>query len=156
MGKNFEGMLQGKGLKFGLVISRFNEFFGRKLLEGAKDALLRHGVIDTDIEVAWTPGSFEIPLIAQKMAESKKYNAVICLGTVIRGSTPHFEYIAAEVSKGVAQVGMFTGVPTIFGVITTDSIEQAIERAGTKAGNKGFDAAESAIEMANLLGSMGA
>jgi 6,7-dimethyl-8-ribityllumazine synthase len=151
MVKTYEGNLLGKGLKFGVVVSRFNEFFSGKLLEGAKDAMLRHGVLETDIEVAWTPGSFEIPLIAQKMAETKKYNAVICLGAVIRGGTPHFDYIAAEVSKGIAHVGLQTGVPVIFGVITTDTLEQAIERSGTKDGNKGFDAAVTAIEMANLL-----
>ena len=151
MSKTYEGNLLGKGLKFGVVVSRFNEFFSSKLLDGAKDALLRHGVAETDIEVAWTPGSFEIPLIAQKMAETKKYNAVICLGAVIRGGTPHFDYIASEVSKGIANVGLKTGVPVIFGVITTDTLEQAIERSGTKDGNKGFDAAVSAIEMANLV-----
>jgi 6,7-dimethyl-8-ribityllumazine synthase len=155
MSKSFEGNLLGKGLKFGLVVSRFNEFFSKKLLEGAQDALLRHGVNEADIEIAWTPGSFEIPLIAQKLAQSKKYNAVICLGAVIRGGTPHFDYIAAEVAKGIAKVNMDTGVPVIFGVITTDNLEQAIERSGTKAGNKGFDAAVSAIEMANLVKAIG-
>jgi 6,7-dimethyl-8-ribityllumazine synthase len=155
MSKTYEGNLIGKGLKFGVVVSRFNEFFSTKLLEGAKDALLRHGVVETDIEVAWTPGSFEMPLIAQKMAESKKYNAVICLGAVIRGGTPHFDYIASEVAKGIAHVGLYTGVPVIFGVITADTLEQAIERSGTKDGNKGFDAAVSAIEMANLVKGMG-
>jgi 6,7-dimethyl-8-ribityllumazine synthase len=155
MNKTFEGNLLGKGLKFGLVVSRFNEFFSKKLLEGAQDALLRHGVNESDIEIAWTPGSFEIPLIAKKLAESKKYNAVICLGAVIRGGTPHFDYIAAEVSKGIANVGLNTGVPVIFGVITTDTLEQAIERSGTKDGNKGFDAAVSAIEMANLVKAIG-
>jgi 6,7-dimethyl-8-ribityllumazine synthase len=155
MSKTYEGNLLGKGLKFGVVVSRFNEFFSSKLLDGAKDALIRHGVAETDIEVAWTPGSFEIPLIAQKMAESKKYNAVICLGAVIRGGTPHFDYIAAEVSKGIAHAGLHTGVPVIFGVITTDTLEQAIERSGTKDGNKGFDAAVSAIEMANLVKAIG-
>ena len=155
MSKNFEGNLLGKGLKFGLVVSRFNEFFSKKLLEGAQDALLRHGVAEADIEIAWTPGSFEIPLIAQKMAQSKKYDAVICLGAVIRGGTPHFDYIAAEVTKGIAKVNMDTGVPVIYGVITTDTLEQAIERSGTKAGNKGFDAAVSAIEMANLVKAIG-
>jgi 6,7-dimethyl-8-ribityllumazine synthase len=153
--KTYEGNLIGKGLKFGVVVSRFNEFFSGKLLEGAMDALIRHGVVESDIEVAWTPGSFEIPLIAQKMAETKKYNAVICLGAVIRGGTPHFDYIASEVSKGIANVGLHTGVPVIFGVITTDTLEQAIERSGTKDGNKGFDAAVSAIEMANLLKAIG-
>jgi 6,7-dimethyl-8-ribityllumazine synthase len=155
MSKNFEGMLLGKGLKFGLVVSRFNEFFSKKLLEGAQDALLRHGVSEDGIDIAWTPGSFEIPLIAQKLAETKKYNAIICLGAVIRGGTPHFEYIAAEVTKGIAQVNLSTGVPIIYGVITTDTLEQAVERSGTKAGNKGFDAAVSAIEMANLVKSIG-
>ncbi len=155
MSKSYEGNLLGKGLKFGLVVSRFNEFFSQKLLEGAQDALLRHGVNETDIEVAWTPGSFEIPLIAQKMAQSKKYDAVICLGAVIRGGTPHFDYIAAEVTKGIAKINMDTGVPVIYGVITTDTLEQAIERSGTKSGNKGFDAAVSAIEMANLVKALG-
>ena len=155
MSKLFEGMLLGKGLKFGLVVSRFNEFFSTKLLEGAQDALLRHGVSEDDIEVAWTPGSFEIPLIAQKLAQTKKYDAVICLGAVIRGGTPHFDHIAAEVTKGIAKVNLDTGVPVIYGVITTDTLEQAVERSGTKAGNKGFDAAVSAIEMANLVKSIG-
>ncbi len=155
MSKRFEGMLLGKGLKFGLVVSRFNEFFSKKLLEGAQDALLRHGVNEEDIEVAWTPGSFEIPLIAQKLAQTKKYDAVICLGAVIRGGTPHFDYIAGEVTKGIAQVNLATGIPVIYGVITTDTLEQAIERSGTKEGNKGFDAAVSAIEMANLIKSIG-
>jgi 6,7-dimethyl-8-ribityllumazine synthase len=154
MSKQYEGMLLGKGLKFGVVISRFNEFFSKKLLEGAQDALLRHGVNEEDIEIAWTPGSFEIPLIAQKLAQTKKYDAVICLGAVIRGGTPHFDYIAAEVTKGIAKVNMDTGVPVIYGVITTDTLEQAIERSGTKEGNKGFDAAVSAIEMANLVKSI--
>jgi len=154
MNKNFEGSLLGKGLKFGLVISRFNEFITEKLLEGAQDALLRHGVNREDIEVAWVPGSFEIPLIAQKLAQTKRYDAVICLGAVIRGGTPHFEYIAAEVSKGIAKVSLETGLPVIYGVITADTLEQAIERAGTKMGNRGFDAAVTAIEMANLLKSI--
>jgi 6,7-dimethyl-8-ribityllumazine synthase len=155
MSKQYEGMLLGKGLKFGVVVSRFNDFFSRKLLEGAEDALLRHGVSAEDIEVAWTPGSFEIPLIAQTMAQSKKYDAVICLGAVIRGSTPHFDYIAAEVTKGIAHANLNTGVPVIFGVITTDTLEQAVERSGSKVGNKGKDAAVSAIEMANLMKSIG-
>jgi 6,7-dimethyl-8-ribityllumazine synthase len=154
MPKTYEGQLIAEGLRFGIVASRFNEFITNKLLEGAIDALRRHGAKDTDIEIAWVPGSFEIPLGAKKMAESGKYDAVICLGALIRGSTPHFDYIASEAAKGIAQVGLATGVPTIFGVITTDNIEQAIERAGTKAGNKGFAAAESAIEMANLLRSI--
>ena len=155
MGKCFEGMLLGKGLKFGLVVSRFNEFFTKKLLEGAQDALLRHGVDEADIEVAWTPGSFEVPLIALKLAQTKKYDAVICLAAVIRGGTPHHEYIASEITKGIAKVGLETGIPVIYGVITTDNLEQAIERSGTKAGNKGFEAAASAIEMANLVKSIG-
>ena len=155
MSKSFEGMLLGKGLKFGFVVSRFNEFFSKKLLEGAQDALLRHGVNEEDIEVAWVPGSFEIPLIALKLAQSKNYDAVICLAAVIRGGTPHFDYIAAEVTKGIARAGLDTGLPVIYGVITTDTLEQAIERAGTKAGNKGFDAAVSAIEMANLNKTIG-
>ncbi|MDO8568534.1 MAG: 6,7-dimethyl-8-ribityllumazine synthase [Dehalococcoidales bacterium] len=150
MGNIFEGVLTGKGLKFALVVSRFNEFFSKKLLEGAQDALLRHGVSQNDINVAWVPGAFEIPLIAQKLAQTKKYDAIICLGVVIRGGTPHFEYIAAEVTKGIAKVSLDTGLPVIYGVITTDNIEQAVERSGTKAGNRGFDAAVSAIEMANL------
>ena len=155
MSNIFEGTLLGKGLKFGIVISRFNEFVTRKLLDGAQDALLRHGVSDGDIEVAWVPGSFEIPLIAKKLAQTKRYDAVICLSAVIRGGTPHFDYIAAEVSKGIAKVGLDTGLPVIFGVITADTIEQAIERAGTKMGNKGFDAASEAIEMVNLVKSIG-
>jgi 6,7-dimethyl-8-ribityllumazine synthase len=155
MSKQYEGMLLGKGLKFGVVISRFNEFFSKKMLEGAQDALLRHGVNEEDIEHAWTPGSFEIPLIAQKMARTKKYDAIICLGAVIRGSTPHFDHIAAEVTKGIAKVNLDTGVPVIYGVITTDTLEQAIERSGSKSGNKGAAAAISAIEMANLVKSIG-
>lgn len=155
MGKQFEGMLLGKGLKFGLVVSRFNEFFSQKLLDGAKDALLRHGVSEEDIDIAWVPGSFEIPQIALKLAQTKTYDAVICLGAVIRGGTPHFDYIAAEVTKGIAKIGLDTGLPVIYGVITTDTLEQAIERSGTKAGNKGFEAAVSAIEMANLSKSIG-
>jgi len=153
--KHFEGVLLGKGLKFGLVVSRFNEFITKKLLEGAQDALLRHGVNQEDIEIAWVPGSFEIPLIAKKLAQTKRYDAVICLGAVVHGGTPHFEYIAAEVSKGIAKVSLETGLPVIYGVITADTLEQAIERAGTKMGNKGFDAAVTAIEMANLLKSIG-
>ena len=154
MGKHFEGKLLGEGLKFGLVISRFNEFISKKLLEGAQDALLRHGVKEEDIDIAWTPGSFEIPLVAQKLAQTKKYDAVICLAAVIRGGTPHFQYIATEVTKGIAKVGLEAGLPVIYGVITADTLEQAVERAGTKAGNKGFDAAVSAIEMANLVKSI--
>jgi 6,7-dimethyl-8-ribityllumazine synthase len=146
-----EGNLTAKGFAFGIVASRFNEFITARLLDGALDALRRHGADEDKITVARVPGSYEIPLIAKKMAASHQYDAVICLGTVIRGATPHFEYIAGEVAKGVAMVGLDTGVPVVFGVLTTDSIEQAVERAGTKAGNKGFDAACSAIEMANLL-----
>jgi len=155
MSKLFEGMLLGKGLKFGLVLSRFNEFITKKLLEGAQDALLRHGVNEEDIEVAWVPGTFEIPLIAKKLAQTKKYDAVICLGAVVRGGTPHFEYIAAEVTRSIGKVGLDTELPVIYGVITADTIEQAIERAGTKMGNRGFEAAVNAIEMANLLKSIG-
>ena len=155
MNKHFEGVLLGKGLKFGLVVSRFNEFITKKLLEGAHDALLRHGVNQEDIEIAWAPGSFEIPLVAKKLAQTKRYDAVICLAAVVRGGTPHFEYIAAEVSKGIANVGLETGLPVIYGVITADTLEQAIERAGTKMGNKGFDVAVTAIEMANLLKNIG-
>ena len=148
--KIFEGELQAKGLKFGIVTSRFNEFITSKLLDGAVDALLRHGAREDDIDIAKVPGSFEIPLIAKKMALRGTYNAIICLGTVIRGATPHFEYIAAEVSKGIASASMETGVPIAFGIITSDTIEQAVERAGTKSGNKGWDAAVTAIEMAQL------
>jgi len=154
MPKLYEGHLLGQGLKFGLVAGRFNEFITNKLMSGALDALNRHGVRENDIEVAWVPGAFEIPFVANKMASMKKYDAVICLGAVIRGATPHFDYVAGEVAKGVARVGLESGVPTIFGVITSDTIEQAIERAGTKAGNKGWDAAVTAIEMANLLKNM--
>lgn len=152
--KSYEGQLIAEGLSFGIVVGRFNEFITNKLLSAALDALKRHGALDSDVEIAWVPGAFELPLVAQKMAQSKKYDAVITLGAVIRGATPHFDYVCAEVSKGVAKVGLDTGVPTIFGVLTTDSIEQAIERAGTKAGNKGWDAASTAIEMANLLKTM--
>ncbi len=147
----FEGDLIGSGLKVGIVVSRFNELLSSRLLGGAKDALGRHGVAEDDVDVAWVPGAFEIPLVAQKLAASGRYDAVVALGVVIRGATPHFEYVSAEVSKGVAKVTMDTGVPVAFGVVTADSIEQAVERAGTKHGNKGWDAAVSAIEMANLL-----
>ena len=149
--KIYEGKLVAEGLKFGIVVSRFNEFITNKLVGGALDVLRRHGASDDDIEIAWVPGAFQIPLVAQKMAESKKYDAVICLGAVIRGATPHFDYVSAEVTKGVAHVGLEAKIPVIFGVLTTDTIEQAIERAGTKAGNKGSDAALSAIETVNLL-----
>lgn len=151
----FEGKLVAEDLKVGIVVGRFNEFIGSKLLGGALDGLKRHGVAENDIEIAWVPGAFEIPLAAKKMAKSDKYDAVICLGAVIRGSTPHFDYVCAEVSKGIAQVSLSTEKPVIFGVLTTDSIEQAIERAGTKSGNKGYDAAVTAIEMANLLRDIG-
>ncbi|RED61582.1 6,7-dimethyl-8-ribityllumazine synthase [Cohnella lupini] len=146
----YEGHLITKGLKYGIVVARFNEFITSKLLGGALDALKRHGAEENEVEIAWVPGAFEIPFIAQKLAESGKYDAVITLGAVIRGSTPHFDYVCSEVAKGVASISQKTGVPTIFGVLTTDSIEQAVERAGTKAGNKGWEAAATAIEMANL------
>lgn len=151
MPKVLEGHLVSSGKKYGIVVSRFNEFISSKLLGGALDALRRHGVQDDEVTVAWTPGSFEIPLVVKRMAESGNYDAVIALGAVIRGSTPHFDYVAAEVSKGVAQVSLAANVPVLFGVLTTDTIEQAVERAGTKAGNKGVDAAVAAIEMVNLL-----
>ncbi|MEK3933769.1 6,7-dimethyl-8-ribityllumazine synthase [Sporosarcina sp. FSL W7-1349] len=150
----FEGHLVGTGLKIGIVVARFNEFITGKLLSGAEDALRRHGVSEEDVAIAWVPGAYEIPLAAKKMATSGKYDAVITLGTVIRGSTPHFDYVCNEVAKGVAAISLQEGIPVIFGVLTTDTIEQAIERAGTKAGNKGWDAAASAIEMANLLQEM--
>jgi 6,7-dimethyl-8-ribityllumazine synthase len=150
-GRVYEGVLTGEGLRFAVVVSRFNEFISSKLLSGAWDCLTRHGASPEKIDVAWVPGAMEIPLIAQRLAATKKYDAVVCLGAVIRGSTPHFDYVAAEVAKGVAKVQLDTGLPVIFGVLTTDSIEQAVERAGTKAGNKGWDAAISALEMANLV-----
>ena len=149
--RTIEGMLTGRGLRIGMVVARFNEFVTSKLMEGALDALVRHEVDPDAIDVLWVPGSFEIPLAAKRMADSERYDAVVCLGAVIRGATPHFDYVASEVAKGVANVSLATGVPVIFGVLTTDTIEQAIERAGTKAGNKGFDAAVTAIEMANAL-----
>ncbi|MFA6464449.1 MAG: 6,7-dimethyl-8-ribityllumazine synthase [Desulfurivibrionaceae bacterium] len=151
MPKFFEGKLQAEGKKFGIVIARFNSFIAERLLEGALDTLMRSGVKDKEIEVARVPGAFEIPLVAQKMVKSGKYDAVICLGAVIRGSTPHFDFVANEATKGIAQASMESGVPIIFGVLTTDSIEQAIERAGSKAGNKGSECAATAIEMVNLL-----
>ncbi len=151
MGKTYEGKLIAKDFKFALIVSRFNDFIVRKLMEGALDALMRHGAEDKNIEIIKVPGSFEIPLIAKKLAKSGKYAAVICLGAVIRGATPHFEYVAAEVSKGIAAVNLETEIPVTFGVLTTDNIEQAIERAGSKSGNKGWDAAMSAIEMVNLI-----
>ncbi|MGI6486776.1 MAG: 6,7-dimethyl-8-ribityllumazine synthase [Syntrophothermaceae bacterium] len=150
MTRVYEGKLIAENLSFGLVVSRFNEFITQKLLSGCMDVLIRHGADSRNIEIAWVPGAFELPIAAQRMAQ-KKYDAVICLGAVIRGATPHFEYVASEVTKGVAQVGLQTGVPVAYGIITADTIEQAIERAGTKAGNKGADAALTAIEMANLL-----
>lgn len=146
-----EGLLSAKDRSFAVVVSRFNELISKQLLDGALDCLRRHGAADEKIHVVWVPGSFEIPAVAQKLAASKRYDAVICLGAVIRGATPHFEYIAAEVTKGIAQVGLATGVPTIYGVLTPDNLEQALERAGTKAGNKGWEAALSAIEMADLF-----
>jgi 6,7-dimethyl-8-ribityllumazine synthase len=146
-----EGKLVAQDIKVGIVVARFNEFIGSKLLSGAVDGLVRHGVKEDDIDVAWVPGAFEIPVIAKTMAESKKYDALICLGAVIRGATSHYDYVCAEVSKGIATVSLNTGVPVMFGVVTTDNIQQAIERAGTKAGNKGYDCAISAIEMVNLM-----
>ena len=150
----FEGKLVGRDLKFAIVVSRFNEFISKNLLSGAIDSLKRHEVADENVDVAWVPGSFEIPLVAGKMASSGKYDAVICLGAVIRGSTPHFDYVAAEVSKGVARVGLDSGLPVAFGIITADTLEQAVNRAGAKAGNKGWQAALTAIEMANLVSSL--
>lgn len=150
MANIIQGQLVTQGEKFCIVISRFNEFIGSKLLSGAIDELVRHGVKEEDIDVVWTPGAFEIPLIAKKAAETKKYNAIITLGAIIRGATSHYDFVAAELSKGIASVSLSTGVPVLFGVLTTENIEQAIERAGTKAGNKGSDAAKAAIEMANL------
>jgi 6,7-dimethyl-8-ribityllumazine synthase len=146
-----EGKLDAKGLSFGIVVGRFNSFIAERLLDGALDGLVRHGANDSKIDVVRVPGAFEIPLAARKMADLKKYDAIICLGAVIRGSTPHFDYVASEVSKGIAHVSLDSGVPVIFGVLTTDTIEQAVERAGTKAGNKGFDAAVTAIETVNVL-----
>ena len=151
MPRNFEGNLNAEGLRIGIIVARFNEFISSKLLGGSLDALIRHGANDQDIEVAWVPGAFEIPLVAKRMAASGKYDCIICLGCIIRGATPHFDYVAAESSKGIAQVAMKADCPVAFGVLTTETIEQAIERAGTKAGNKGWDAALAAVEMANLL-----
>jgi len=147
----FEGKLSGKGLKFALVVGRFNELISTRLYEGALDCLRRHDVADGDVDAAWVPGAFEMPLVAKRLAESGAYDAVICLGAVIRGGTPHFEYVAAEAAKGIAKVTLDTGVPVAFGVLTTDTVEQAVERAGTKAGNKGWAAASTALEMANLM-----
>jgi 6,7-dimethyl-8-ribityllumazine synthase len=158
MGKTFEGHLIGKGLKFGIVVSRFNDAIGRELLRGAQDALIRHGVAAEDIDIAWTPGAFEIPLVAKRMADLSgdsadrpRYDAIICLGVVIRGSTAHFDYVAGQAASGIASASLSTGLPIMFGVLTTENIEQAVERSGTKAGNKGAEAAMAAIEMANLL-----
>jgi len=149
--KTIEGKLSAGKHHYGIIVGRFNEFIGGKLLDGAIDALKRHGASEENIEIIWAPGAFEMPIVAQTMANTKRFDAIITLGAVIRGSTPHFDYVSAEVSKGIASVSLNTGIPVIFGVLTTDSIEQAIERAGTKAGNKGFEAAMSAMEMANLL-----
>ncbi|NDY43055.1 6,7-dimethyl-8-ribityllumazine synthase [Dissulfurirhabdus thermomarina] len=151
MARTIEGHLQAQGLRIGIVVARFNEFISTRLLGGAMDALVRHGADEGAVDVAWVPGAFEIPLVARRLARSGRYDAVICLGCVIRGATPHFDYVAAEAAKGVAQAGLDADVPVIFGVLTTDTIEQAVERAGTKAGNKGWDAALAAVEMANLL-----
>jgi 6,7-dimethyl-8-ribityllumazine synthase len=151
MGNTYEGKLLAEGLRFGIVASRFNEMIVRRLLGGAQDAILRHGGSEEMIDVAWAPGAFELPLVAQRLAASGRYDAVICLGAVIRGATPHFEYVASEAAKGIAQVGLAAGLPVIYGVLTADTLEQAIERAGTKAGNRGVDAAVAAIEMANLF-----
>jgi 6,7-dimethyl-8-ribityllumazine synthase len=151
MARTVQGLLKAQNRNFAIVVSRFNELISGKLLEGAMDCLLRHGASEDDVTVYWVPGAFEIPLVAGKVAAQKKADAIICLGAVIRGATPHFDYVAAEVSKGVAQVSLSSGVPVSFGVLTTDSIEQAIERAGTKSGNKGWDAALGAIEMADLM-----
>jgi len=153
--KVIEGHLIGTGLKVAIIVARFNEFINSKLLSGAEDALRRHGVEEENVDVIWVPGAFEIPLTAQKIAQKGQYDAVITLGSVIRGATPHFDYVSNEVAKGVAQAGMQTGLPIIFGVLTTDTIEQAIERAGTKAGNKGYDSAMTAIELANLYREIG-
>ena len=147
----YEGKLVNKDAKYGIVVARFNEFINSKLLEGALDVLKRHGIAQEQIDIAWVPGAFEIPLIAQKMADQEKYDSIICLGTVIRGSTSHYDYVCSEVSKGIAHVSLNTGIPVMFGVLTTENIEQAIERAGTKAGNKGFEVATGAIEMVNLI-----
>jgi 6,7-dimethyl-8-ribityllumazine synthase len=148
--KTYEGKLIVSGKKFFIIVSRFNEFISNKLFEGAKDALLRHGANEADLEMAWVPGSFEIPYLAKKVAQTKKFDAIICLGAVIRGNTPHFDYVASESAKGVAQTALETGIPVIYGILTTDTLEQAVERAGTKSGNKGFTAAMTAIEMVNL------
>src|SRR5918911_2486566 len=156
MANVYQGKLTATGLQFGVVVSRWNEFITSKLLSGALDALERHGADPETVDVAWVPGSFEIPIVAQELARSGRYQAVICLGALIRGATPHFDYLAGEVTKGVGNAGLGSGVPVVFGVLTTETIEQAIERAGTKAGNKGFEAAVTAIEMANLMAELAA
>ena len=150
MGKVYEGKLDAGGKRFGILVGRFNDFIGKRLLEGALDCLVRHGAKEEQVSVVWVPGTFEIPAVAQRMAAGKKYDALVCLGAVLRGDTPHFDFIAGEAAKGIAKVGMEAGIPVIFGIITADTLEQAIERAGTKSGNKGWTAALSAIEMANL------
>ena len=155
MSRVFEGRLVGQGRRFGIVVSRFNEFVSLRLLEGAMDCLRRHGAGDDDITVVWVPGAFDVPVLAKRMGDSKTYDAIVCLGTVIRGETPHFEFVAAEAAKGVAHAAMQTGVPTVFGIVTADTLEQAIDRAGAKAGNKGWDAAQSALELADLYSRMG-
>ena len=149
--KIYEGQLSAKGYRYSIIVSRFNEIFGSKLLDGALDCLKRHGVEDEDVDVVWVPGAFEIPLVAKKIANSNQYHGIICLGAVIRGATTHYDFVAGEVAKGIAQVSLETGIPIAFGVLTTENIEQAIERSGSKAGNKGFEAAMTAIEMSNLL-----
>jgi len=154
--KIIEGELTAKNLRFALIVSRFNELIGRKLLDGAVDCLIRHEAEEDALDVIWVPGAFELPLVAKKAAMSKKYDAVICIGAVIRGETPHFDFVASEAAKGIAMASMETGIPIIFGVITTDTVEQAVNRAGTTAGNRGFDAALAAIEMGNLMGKIGA
>ncbi len=155
MAERFEGMLLGEGLKFAVVISRFNELITSRLLDGARDAFQRHGVAEDKVDTAWTPGAFEIPMVAKKLAQTGRYDAVVCLGAVIRGGTPHFEYVASEVNKGIALVSLETGIPVIQGIITADTLEQAIERAGAKEGNRGFAAAVAGIEMANLMKNIG-
>jgi len=150
MGKVYEGKLDAGGKRFGILVGRFNDFIGKRLLEGALDCLVRHGAKEEQVSVVWVPGTFEMPAVAQRMAAGKKYDALVCLGAVLRGETPHFDFIAGEAAKGIAKVGMEAGIPVIFGIITADTLEQAIERAGTKSGNKGWTAALSAIEMANL------
>lgn len=155
MSRIYHGMLTGKGLKVGIVISRFNEIITTRLLEGAKDSLVRHGVLEQDVDYAWVPGCMEIPITAKKLVETGKYNAIVCLGCIIRGGTPHFEYVASEVNRGISRLSLDSGIPVIQGIITADNLEQAIERAGAKEGNRGFTAANSAIEMANLMKSVG-